>query len=675
MIIESDIENKPTLSSAITDTNQFSIKNSAKAFYILSTSLYSDPILAILRELGCNARDSHVQAGQTKPWRLHLPSIVNPMLEIEDYGVGLDHESVMTMFTTFFESTKTSSNEFVGALGLGSKSPFSYTDNFTIVATKNGERNSYAAYKTDQGVPAIARLHTEKTDAENGVLIQIAVQQKDFNAFRERAAKAFRFFDQHPTCSTMSFQRSTSPFKLFGVDIGIEQDVGYGNYISYVLMGGIAYPINQDRTEFTPYRNLLQQRLIFKANIGDVEMTPSREGMTYNKQTVDWIVSQLEAITSKISDHLKTEFDKKTSDWAKAVFLLDAEYTTLTKLAAESIRKSYFASGYPKMEFEEADLKRLGLSVRYVSRNGNGNYIAGPSGQNTVIVNVSRNGMAKIVLDDQNTRVMDIREGGFGHNYFIFSSESKDLAKITAWLESKMHGEKVLLASEKIGKVETEKKAKTDFYKFVLKETGGYYSRRKVLATERCNGSLPSAAIYWIPIKNGKIDVPESLGFLEQTITMFVSQNHVKVIGFTASSKTPKGGRINVIEMIQNQLAAEISKAETDSGFNDLVLAELRGSYDFQHMAIPSMPKQYIQQLKDPKLASLIDLKYNSQLEKSGYHSIVVRKISREFYSELKKYTDHMTTYDSLMISGLAKFSHEDKVKLLNFVYELKTKV
>lgn len=74
MILTDTIENKPTLSSAITETNQFHIKNSAKAFYILSTSLYSDPILAILRELGCNARDSHVQAGQTKPWRLHLPT-------------------------------------------------------------------------------------------------------------------------------------------------------------------------------------------------------------------------------------------------------------------------------------------------------------------------------------------------------------------------------------------------------------------------------------------------------------------------------------------------------------------------------------------------------------------------------------------------------------------------
>lgn len=84
MIIADQIENKAVLSDSLIEKGNYTIKASAKAFHILSTSLYTDSKLAIIRELACNARDSHKEAGVTKPWRLHLPTAYEPMLEIED---------------------------------------------------------------------------------------------------------------------------------------------------------------------------------------------------------------------------------------------------------------------------------------------------------------------------------------------------------------------------------------------------------------------------------------------------------------------------------------------------------------------------------------------------------------------------------------------------------------
>ena len=46
------------------EENQFSIEASAKAFMILSDGLYSNKILAVIRELSTNAYDSHVDAGR-----------------------------------------------------------------------------------------------------------------------------------------------------------------------------------------------------------------------------------------------------------------------------------------------------------------------------------------------------------------------------------------------------------------------------------------------------------------------------------------------------------------------------------------------------------------------------------------------------------------------------------
>ena len=184
MIVVDRPENLVQLSPGLGDVGTFKIKESAKAFRILSSSLYSNKIRAIVRELTCNALDSHVEAGNREPYVVHLPTYMEPTFSVQDFGVGLTHDRVMALYSTYFESTKTESNDFVGALGLGSKSPFSYTDNFVVIASKDGETNTYSAFINDAGVPSIVRLGTEQTGAPNGVTVQMAVQSIDFETFK-----------------------------------------------------------------------------------------------------------------------------------------------------------------------------------------------------------------------------------------------------------------------------------------------------------------------------------------------------------------------------------------------------------------------------------------------------------------------------------------------------------
>ena len=61
MIINSTPDNIATLGN-VAQVSEFKIRNSAKAFGILSSGLYANKIRAIIRELGCNAVDSHVAA-------------------------------------------------------------------------------------------------------------------------------------------------------------------------------------------------------------------------------------------------------------------------------------------------------------------------------------------------------------------------------------------------------------------------------------------------------------------------------------------------------------------------------------------------------------------------------------------------------------------------------------
>ena len=86
--------------SNVGEIGEFRIRNSAKAFNILSSGLYANKIKAIIRELSCNAVDSHVAAGNDQPFEVHLPSTLEPWFSIRDFGTGLNHEQVTNIYTT-----------------------------------------------------------------------------------------------------------------------------------------------------------------------------------------------------------------------------------------------------------------------------------------------------------------------------------------------------------------------------------------------------------------------------------------------------------------------------------------------------------------------------------------------------------------------------------------------
>ena len=200
MILNSKPENQAILSN-VGEIGEFRIRNSAKAFSILSSGLYANKIRAVVRELSCNAVDSHVAAGSADvPFEVHMPTMLEPWFSVRDYGVGLNHDQVTRIYTTYFESTKTDSNEFIGALGLGSKSPFGYTENFTVTAVQNGRQGIYTAFINDQGVPSVALMTQTDTAEPNGVEVKFSVHDcADFEKFRSEAGAVYAWFKLQPT--------------------------------------------------------------------------------------------------------------------------------------------------------------------------------------------------------------------------------------------------------------------------------------------------------------------------------------------------------------------------------------------------------------------------------------------------------------------------------------------
>ena len=137
----------------------FKIQANSRAFQILSSNLYANKIKAVIRELSCNALDSHVAAGRVgTPFDVHLPSNMEPYFSVQDYGLGLTHDQIMSIYTTYFESNKTGTNDLIGGLGLGSKSPFSYASSFDVTSTHDGVARSYAMFINEVGHPSVAYM-------------------------------------------------------------------------------------------------------------------------------------------------------------------------------------------------------------------------------------------------------------------------------------------------------------------------------------------------------------------------------------------------------------------------------------------------------------------------------------------------------------------------------------
>jgi hypothetical protein len=336
-IINTTPQNEAIMSN-VGEIGEFRIRNSAKAFNILSSGLYANKVRAIVRELSCNAVDSHIAAGkQGTPFDVHLPNTLEPWFSIRDYGTGLTHDQVTSIYTTYFESTKTNSNEFIGALGLGSKSPFSYTDNFTVTAVKDGRKGIYTAFINEQGVPSIALMTTEATDEPSGVEVKFSVNDRyDFSKFADEARTVYTYFALRPVVSGVTgFQFRDVEYDTKDIVTGVHSYKDGRR--SVAIMGNIAYPIevpNADQS-MGELRQLLGCGLELHFAIGELDFQASREGLSYIPQTIEAIKNKLTAVNSALAGVVAKEADAVPNLWDRAVHLSKKYHSPLWNAAVK----------------------------------------------------------------------------------------------------------------------------------------------------------------------------------------------------------------------------------------------------------------------------------------------------------------------------------------------------
>lgn len=319
--------NKSTLATqGVQSSSGFSIATSAHMFSILSDGLYSDKIGAVLREIGANAMDAHIMAGKAdQPFELKLPSQFDKTFHIKDFGPGLDDEEVRQLYTTYGWSSKQNSNEVTGAFGLGSKSPFAYTDAFSICAVKNGVKRVYTAHKDDDGKPIVSLLSESPADAnwQAGVMVTFAVDPGDIAEFIFKAGKIFRWFKVKPTVIGAKANLAEPAFKTRGPNFALHADEAEDRE-PRVIMANVAYPLNVSRLEdlSTLGRAVANCGVHLFVPTGTVMPTPNREDIQYDKQSRPALAAALQevakAVGQEIYDRVKAE-ECSTWEWRRRI--------------------------------------------------------------------------------------------------------------------------------------------------------------------------------------------------------------------------------------------------------------------------------------------------------------------------------------------------------------------
>lgn len=281
-----------TSSSTEFQNTAFDIGNKAVIMDILRGKMYSNPIKIICQEIMCNARDAHREVRKHDvPIEVKLPTTIDNTYCIRDYGPGITPERMSEIFVMYGESSKRNTNAQTGGFGLGSKTPFSYTDTFSVISiTPDSDGNlierKYVAYIDDSRLGVMSLVQESPATEQRGTKIIIPVKNADFNYFKEYTVESTKHWPVKPIIVNDEFVEWP---KIDIYKSGNGWFIGRENRGHFAIVDGIEYPINtqvvqrDEKDGLFNKMGLLSVYMEFKT--GEVDVVATRENLDYSPKT------------------------------------------------------------------------------------------------------------------------------------------------------------------------------------------------------------------------------------------------------------------------------------------------------------------------------------------------------------------------------------------------------
>ena len=190
----------PTISSNDMTTSKMGLAadSSDMLTMFLRDRIYSNKVLACVRETVTNAVDEHVKHNIDTPVIVKLTKDGDEYTwSVRDFAKGLAETDIRNIYGMYGGSTKRNNNTQVGGFGIGALSPFAFTDTFYVKSHYEGVVTLYACVLGggDNGVPVgeIYKISEEPT-IETGIEVSLIVTKSwvDFTDTTKRFVQDFK---------------------------------------------------------------------------------------------------------------------------------------------------------------------------------------------------------------------------------------------------------------------------------------------------------------------------------------------------------------------------------------------------------------------------------------------------------------------------------------------------
>lgn len=286
------------------------IVNDSMIFTILSQNLYSDKILATVREISQNALDSHISADKVEvPITVELPDQGqgNRFFIVKDQGTGISPEDFKKFYGNLGESSKREDVKAIGGFGIGKFAFLAYAAEAFITVVHNGNKTFYRMFKDAEKFPTYDLMSTEATTEPNGVEVKVPVAWGDSEKFEQAARKVFQFYPTRPTVNR-ELQYIKHDWRLKGGGwrmSGNKHESGL-----YAIVGPNLHKINTQQFGFSSY---VGGNYYLSFTVNEIALVPSREDISYDEGTISNISAKLKLVAQEVQEILQEGIDAQSS--------------------------------------------------------------------------------------------------------------------------------------------------------------------------------------------------------------------------------------------------------------------------------------------------------------------------------------------------------------------------
>lgn len=356
-------------------------KNLSFITSLLTTNLYSQPLISFVRETVANGWDSQVEAGTTDQ---HIIVLVYPVetndsvnqkryrMAIRDHGTGLSPERFREIYCNIGSSTKRDSNDFIGAMGIGRFSALSVANTVELKSFYNRKIYSYMMYQDNMDIH-IDQLDVRDQQGEptTGMEISILLPKLTERELHDKLHQTllsicpipnvFYSIPQDITNAYAYHQETT--FDRFNCKTIIKSKYySYCSYLNtneyYVSMGNILYPIDKEIVKsvyLLPNQSycIFPEYFIIEVPIGSLDITPNREALLYSEKTQKTLSKYLLLAVENVLDDIKKNFNPNFTSFDKFFafshnkrfyFYLNKDTTRYLSLSKEFVEERFHYS-------------------------------------------------------------------------------------------------------------------------------------------------------------------------------------------------------------------------------------------------------------------------------------------------------------------------------------------